>query len=305
MQLKSSLILSSLLCVSVAYADEIPKPQKDPTTASKTNFDGFVSMGYGMNSGTFVYLDVKGTFYTTQITLQKDFINDYGFQFDGIYNSNYNDFESTDINSQNKQLSLHTYWRDSSKGLLGIFGQYSNYQIKEVSSSASYTDSEFNKIVGVEGQYFFNEFTLYGQLGYQQLENDIIYYTTNSDGFIVNVDFRYFPFPNLMTSVNLGFDQQNLTFAGTSYKFTTYNIGTKAEYKFPRSNFSLFSNIDYLNDSILYEGYLLNYQNNLGVMIGIKYNLDDRSLFERDRNGASLNAIKNVRPILSNPIPAG
>jgi len=196
MQLKSSLILSSLLCVSVANADEIPKPQKDPTTATKTNFDGFVSMGYGMNSGTFVYLDVKGAFYTTQITLQKDFINDYGFQFDGIYNSNYNDFENTDINSQNKQLSLHTYWRDSSKGLLGIFGQYSNYQIKEVSSSASYTDSEFNKIVGVEGQYFFNEFTLYGQLGYQQLENDIVYYATNSDGFIVNVDFRYGAVPD-------------------------------------------------------------------------------------------------------------
>jgi hypothetical protein len=35
----------------LAYADEIPKLKKDPTKLSENNYDGFVSIGYEINSG--------------------------------------------------------------------------------------------------------------------------------------------------------------------------------------------------------------------------------------------------------------
>ena len=73
----------------------------------------------------------------------------YGIQIDGLVGR---------INPDEIYgLGVHTFWRDSNVGLLGLTG-----------SSAEAYDSEVRRL-GIEGEYHFNQFTFSGYLGLESL----------------------------------------------------------------------------------------------------------------------------------------
>lgn len=93
------------------------------------------------------------------------FAKSYSIQADGDYEA-YSGAEDEDNQVTGAAVfGLHASYRDPSTFLLGVFG---GYAASEVGSS----DKSDGFLYGAEGQYYFDRFTLYGQIGDADISND-------------------------------------------------------------------------------------------------------------------------------------
>ncbi len=307
------LVIAAVLASApfAAQAADMPSKAKKAapvahvTEASVLNFDGFVGgeIGYQSTSHGFDYgagnqdmgndkglnLNVHGSF-ETMLSSQ------YGLQMDAALNRTTHDFgtiQGQDLNYSTMVPTIagHVFWRDSSKGLVGVFAQSTttdNLLIGTVATGYTYA--------GVEGQYFMNGFTAYGQVAYlsASIPGASLVGDVKGDGYALAAQLRYFVDPNLMIALRGSYTQASYQYAGvTLADNSTSVVGLRAEYRLPNNPASLYADVSYnMNkiDASSSEGVKLS-MDDARVMFGLNLNLGGKSLLERDRSGASLSTI--------------
>lgn len=180
--------------------------------------------------------------------------------------------------------ALHGFYREPEKLLLGGIVQIGQ------------DTPEFNGIeganatrslVGAEGQAFFDQFTAYGQLGLQKLAIDGS--DDDLDGWFITGEVRYFLTPDFKLELHAGRSELNADLGSLNVQIETLNVGVGAEYKLADLPFSIFGKYDYSTTtvSLTDDGSFDTHR----VLVGLKFNLGDDSLQDRDRNGASLKPV--------------
>lgn len=220
---------------------------------------------YGLISGAINFTPVLGT--------QGDVLYRYSSHHD--YDSN-REFTSLDV-------ALHAFYRDPDRFLLGGFVQFGETEQTTHTGPVTYERS----LIGAEGQVFFDQFTFYGQLGrhHTSAESTIEY-----DASFITAELRYFVTPDFKLEVHAGHIKGRLPelqgFPVPGRPEAT-NLGLGAEYRLPSLPVSVFGRYDHTSMMDILDSPFESHR----VLAGVKFNLGDDSLQERDRTGASLRPV--------------
>ena len=191
----------------------------------------------------------------------------------------------------------HVNWRDSQTGLLGVFGGIGDAGGNTGTFGSDNTGVRHG-IIGVEGQYYWNALTLYGQAGYDStMSMGNVALFDNIHAWFLRGTGRYFFGPNLMIEGTAQYAKgaaEYTFFAAPNVDYDTWLWRLKAEWKPEAVPFSLFAT---------YEGSRTSYANNTffgttservsenRVMAGLRLYLAQGTLLANDRTGATLDII--------------
>lgn len=238
-------------------------------------FDGFASasVGYGSNepnSG----IDNSGLATDAQLALSYTDKSGFGGQLDlGYFKQNYDD---SNVDLSFREAATHLYYRSQS-WLVGTFAQQRKY----------YTNGNSNNVkgnfLGLEGQVYLNNMTLYGQLGQGKWK----YSTGSTDPDVMaTLELRYFMNENLRLDASINYLKEDA--AGLSnYVWDQKTYGVGAEYLFSGSPLSMLARYEYADEN-QNTGYTASNQR---LLIGVKLNFGKDTLRKSDREGASLKPI--------------
>ena len=267
----------SIFTVALALTSSLALAQNQAA-----NMDGFVSVATGTNnvsangvSGTANANSLRGTFAYT---------HESGF---GLQVDNNIDNQTTTVQQASKfrssDLALHGFYR-STDYLVGLIHQTRTFKVGGINGQ-SITMPIDRVFSGFEGQYHFDNFTLYGQTASDRVN----IYGNNTKGRTNFVEARYFIDSNLRADFSYGeskFDDVNF-----NMRVKTTSVGL--EYKLDNSPFSFFGKYQDMNGTNL---------DTKRFLIGAKFNFGQGSLSDRNRSGASLNTI-GADNILLNQVP--
>jgi hypothetical protein len=199
---------------------------------------------------------------------------------------------SGNFSSHSYLVGGHWSWRNPQQYLFGLFGG-----VGDAGSSESFTgSSQRHGLIGAEAQWYWQQFTLYGQVGYDS--------TLNSSNGIdsVNAWFlrgtgRYFINPNFLIEGTVTYANGNIDFAccgDPSIGFQTWTWGVKGEWRFATAPFSVFAKYqgsetkyDDTNNFELFGAKVTDHR----VLLGLKLHMGDRTLQQTDRAGATLDIV--------------
>jgi hypothetical protein len=189
-------------------------------------------------------------------------------------------------------VGSHWSWRSPHQYLFGVFGA-----VGDSGTFFGVTDGGARHgLIGGEAQWYWHQFTLYAQAGYESTLG------SNDSGNSVNAWFlrgtgRYFINPNFLIEGTVMYANGNIDVCcrDPSLGFETWTWGVKGEWRFATAPFSVFAK---------YQGSETRYDSaseNLGigaakvtdqrVLLGLKLHLGDRTLQQTDRTGATLDII--------------
>ena len=247
-------------------------------------FDGFVSVATGTNnvsangaSDTANANALRGTFaYTHE--------SGFGLQLDNnIDNQTATVQQASKLRSSD--LALHGFYR-SKDYLVGMIYQTRTFKVGGINGqSQSFTMPIDRAFSGFEGQYHFDNFTLYGQTASDRVN----VYGSGTKGRTNFVEARYFFDSNLRADVSYG--ESKFSDVDSKTRVKTSSIGL--EYKLDNSPFSFFGKFQHMNGTSL---------DTKRFLLGAKFNFGQGTLSDRNRSGASLNTI-GADNILLNQIP--
>lgn len=183
--------------------------------------------------------------------------------------------------------AAHLFYRDPMKFLVGGFAQIGNHH---ESDSGKYSADYGRTFIGAEGQAFLDKVTLYGQVGVvlADFSDNDSGPTVNARGFFATGEFRYFLTPNFKIDVHGGLSKLTPEdVSGSDLSTVNYNFGGGVEYRFDDSPLSLFAKAD----AIWADGTFDNTSTDFRILVGIKGSFGTDTLFDRDRNGASLKPV--------------
>jgi hypothetical protein len=189
----------------------------------------------------------------------------------------------------------HWSWRNPQQYLFGLFGAVGD------AGGFGVDISQRHGLIGGEAQWYWSQFTLYAQVGYDTTFNSSNGIDSINAWFIRGTG-RYFINPNVLIEGTVMYDNGNVdrTCCGASFGFQTWTWGVKGEWRFATAPFSVFAK---------YQGSETKYDNSddfqlLGakltdhrVLLGLKLHLGDRTLQQTDRAGATL----DIMSPLANP----
>lgn len=168
----------------------------------------------------------------------------------------------------------HIYWRDPSSFALGGFGALEGYD------NAGSFDATTRYTVGVEGQVYLDNVTLYGQayLGQHTINSS----TADIRG--VRGMVRYFATENLRFEGELGYRE----LATSSGSADTVVFGAEATYRFDNSPVSVFGRyqFDHLTSTGGGGADIHKY------VVGAKLSFGSKTLLEEDRHGATMDTAR-------------
>ena len=167
-----------------------------------------------------------------------------GLQIDGLIG----EIDSDGVNG----IGGHVFWRDSEKGLFGITASWADMDKVEINR------------VGIEWEYYINQFTIDARIGRQS--ND------NNDAGYGSINLSYYPIDDLRLSIGGGIaDSDN-------------RYGIDAEYQTPASGLTLFASVAGGDNS---------YEHVYG---GFRYYFGkEKSLIQRHRkDGSSNNLMRTI-----------
>jgi opacity protein-like surface antigen len=206
--------------------------------------------------------------------------------------------EGTSYDDRYGRFSTHSYlvgghwsWRNPQQSLFGLFGG-----VGDAGGNGLFTDSQRHGLIGAEAQWYWHQFTLYGQVGYDT--------TLNSSGSVdtINAWFirgtgRYFINPNFLIEGTVMYANGSADFnysGNPSVDFQTWTWGVKGEWRFATAPFSVFAkyqgsetNYDNSNFQELRDAKVTDHR----VLLGLKLHMGDRTLQQTDRAGATLDII--------------
>ncbi|MGH6685074.1 MAG: tail fiber domain-containing protein, partial [Pseudolabrys sp.] len=191
----------------------------------------------------------------------------------------------------------HLNWRDSQTGLVGVFGGIGDAG-GNTGTFGSNNSGVRHGVIGLEGQYYWNALTLYGQAGYDStmsMGNLAIF--DNLHAWFLRGTGRYFFSPNFMVEGTAQYANGAAEYTSTANPnadFNTWLWRLKAEWKPDAMPFSLFAT---------YDGSRTSYANNVTfrtaservtenrLMAGLRLYMGQDTLLANDRTGATLNII--------------
>jgi hypothetical protein len=215
------------------------------------------------------------------------------------------DGTSYDSTNGDGRLSTHSYlvgghwsWRNPQQHLFGVFAAVGDAGGDGVSFS-----SQRHGVIGAEAQWYWNQFTLYAQGGY-----DTTLSTVNSEGIdSINAWFlrgtgRYFINPNFMIEGTVMYANGNIDIncCDPSFGFQTWTWGVKGEWRFATAPFSVFAKYEGSQtkyDSADFFSFSNSKTTDQRVVFGLKLHMGDRTLQQTDRAGATL----DIKSPLANP----
>ena len=219
---------------------------------------------------------------------------------------------SYDFPGRGGSLSTHSYlvgghwsWRNPQQYLFGLFGG-----VGDAGGFGGFTDSQRHGLIGAEAQWYWQQFTLYAQVGYDTTLSRAAFSNVDSiNAWFIRGTGRYFINPNFLIEGTVMYANGSQDFNGfPSIDFQTWTWGVKGEWRFATAPFSVFAK---------YQGSETKYDNsetfNLfgakvtdhRVLLGLKLHMGDRTLQQTDRAGATLDIMSPLAnptsPLMFNP----
>jgi len=209
----------------------------------------------------------------------------------------------------------HINWRDSQRGLLGVFAGAGD-------AGGAFGDPRRHVVGGVEGQLYWNQFTLYVQGGYDTIVGGS--FDGEPHAWFVRGTGRYLVTPNTVIEGTVLYANGKIEFnplveppgAGTSQDFQTWLWEAKLEHRFATTPFSAFvkycgsetkydtrTTFSIPPDTFTVETKVTDHR----VLVGLRLYMGQNTLQSNDRNGATLDIIDPLS-IQSGPLmtpPAG
>jgi hypothetical protein len=198
----------------------------------------------------------------------------------------------------------HANYRNSQTGLVGLFGAIGDVS-GNVGTSTFFTSGTGvrHALGGVEGQYYVNGLTLYGQIGYDATLD----FGNTSDINDVHAWFfrgtaRYFFMPNFMVEGTaqfstgaVGFSNFGLIIPDTD--FDMWRASVKAEWRPSMMPFSIFGKYEFNQTS--YSQNIVHFTPNERIaenrlMAGIRVYFGQNTLLANDRTGATLDIVDTL-----------
>ena len=191
------------------------------------------------------------------------------------------------------QIGAHFLVRDGSSYQVGIFGGATMANIHDDGGELWH-----GGIVGVEGQLYFNNVTLWSQVGYAGFVEGLEYSQFHDDIYTpvqLRGGLRYFVSPDTKIGLSAGYETGTLinSNSSTSTKRSNYTWGDDIERlvhlgTVPASLFVKYTGT-YMPSAGLDSSGTVNYnkQTSQSVMAGVSFKLGTTSLIEQDRHGAN------------------
>jgi hypothetical protein len=188
----------------------------------------------------------------------------------------------------------HFNWRDSQRGLLGVFAAAGD-------QGSSFGDARRHAIFGGEAQMYWNQLTLYVQGGYDTTTGT---HLIEPEAWFVRGTGRYFFTPNTMLEATVLYANGDISSgiaqgAPGTIDFTTWSWEAKLEHRFAATPFSLYAK---------YRGSETEFEANFAgpvlgpnqfkvtehrFLAGLRLYMGQDTLLANDRQGATLD-IKDV-----------
>jgi hypothetical protein len=205
----------------------------------------------------------------------------------------------------------HINWRDSQRGLLGIFAGAGD-------AGGAFNDPRRHVVAGAEGQLYWNQFTLYVQGGYDTIVGSSF---DEPHAWFVRGTGRYFFTPNTMLEGTVLYANGEIEFeplilgqgASPAQDFQTWLWEAKLEHRFATTPFALF--VKYRGSETKYDT-ITTFAGAQGVftreskvtdhrvLVGLRLFMGENTLQSNDRNGATLDIIDPLS-IQSAPLMTG
>jgi hypothetical protein len=191
----------------------------------------------------------------------------------------------------------HWSWRNPQEHLFGVFAAVGD------AGGFGLESSQRTGLIGAEAQWYWNQFTLYAQGGYDTTLGTVGDGVDSINAWFIRGTGRYFINPNFLIEGTLMYANGNIDFNESGFSstgFNTWTWGVKSEWRFPVAPFSVFAK---------YEGSQTKYGNSdffnfasmkttdQRVLLGLKLHMGDRTLQQTDRAGATL----DIKSPLANP----
>jgi hypothetical protein len=214
--------------------------------------------------------------------------------------ANYRGFGVTPFSAHGYLVAGHVSWRNQ-QGLVGVLGGAG-----DVSPDEIYGVAYRHGLIGAEGQLYWNQFTFYGQAGYDSSIDTL----STGPGTVATIwawfvrgTGRYYATPNLRLEGTVQYSSGSHDFTAApalNVGFNTLLWRGKVEYKLPTSPFSIFGAYQGTRSSFLDVPSPIG--GNEGVtdhrlLVGFRIYFGDNTLLQNDRSGATLDVIE---PLLLN-----
>jgi hypothetical protein len=183
----------------------------------------------------------------------------------------------------------HWSWRNPQQYLFGLFGG-----VGDAGGFSDFTPSQRHGLIGAEAQWYWQQFTLYAQGGYDTTLSNAAFSSVDTiNAWFIRGTGRYFINPNFLIEGTVMYANGNIDFIGDpSVGFQTWTWGVKGEWRFPTAPFSVFakyqgSETTYDDVSFLRDAKVTDHR----VLLGLKLHMGDRTLQQTDRAGATLDMV--------------
>ncbi|HWX29001.1 MAG TPA: tail fiber domain-containing protein [Steroidobacteraceae bacterium] len=198
----------------------------------------------------------------------------------------------------------HANFRNSQTGLIGVFGAIGDAS-GNITTDTLFTTSRGVRHAsgGLEGQYYWNALTLYGQVGYDaSLDMGNTASVDDVHAWFVRGTARYFFMPNFMVEGTAQYSKGAVGF--TSFGLATPDTGfdmwrasLKAEWRPWTMPFSIFGKYEYNQTNYAQNTVRFTPNERIAenrVMGGIRFYLGQNTLLANDRTGATLDILDTL-----------
>jgi opacity protein-like surface antigen len=220
--------------------------------------------------------------------------------------------EGTSYSSGGGHFSTHEYlvgghwsWRSPQQHLFGLFAAAGD------AGGDGITSSLRHGLIGGEAQWYWSQFTLYAQGGYDTTLGNIGGKDDSINAWFLRGTGRYFVNPNFLIEGTVMYANGHIDFntGDPSTSFQTWSWQAKAEWRFPTAPFSVFAkyqgsqtrygNLDFFGDTSVKV-------TDNRVLLGLKLHMGDRTLQQTDRAGATLDIVSPLAnpasPLMFSPL---
>lgn len=300
------LLATTFLAASGAVAADLRHaPAPAPVTAYiNPAYDAYVEVsgGYGWGSvdadddGGY---DADGGRARVRGTFAANIADNFVFQFDAAFDRAWSSLEGdlpgdVDLTGTQSIFAAHALWRNPTSGAFGLIGQYTFDKNKYEFGLGTFTADADHWFLGLEGQYFLGNATLYGQIAYHGADSSIFSSSTEGSGVIAAAQLRFFATPDWMIALKGSYDAMEYDVEDDSFDQDTWSVALRTEYRMTDMPLSLFAELSYAKTDYDFGGVGPSNveQDETKIMVGFKYNFGSRSLLERDRAGASFDPLE-------------
>jgi outer membrane protein with beta-barrel domain len=178
----------------------------------------------------------------------------------------------------------HLSWRNPQQHLFGLFGGIGD-------AGGSFASQRYG-VIGAEAQWYWHQFTLYGQVGYDSTLGGSGFSDTSA--WFIRGTGRYFINPNFMLEGTVMYANGDIDFnGGQSFGFETWTWQAKAEWRLPTAPFSVYAK--YQGSETTHDNqFFVDKVTDHRVLLGLKLHMGDRTLQQTDRAGATLDIISPI-----------